>query len=75
METRSKAKATAPGVILMDEVQNIQLQSPICKIEGYYNNNSSSPSPKGARMSETEAESSKTVVMPSMMGGLTTLEE
>jgi len=75
METRSMAKATEPGIILIDEVQNIQLQSPICEIEDYYNNNSSSSSLKGVCISEIKVESSKTVVIPTMMGGSTTLEE
>ena len=59
----------------MDEIQNFQCQSPVCEVENYYNSNSSSPSPKGPRMSETEVESIKTVVMPAMIIGTTTLEE
>jgi len=59
----------------MDEIENLQLQSPICEVEDYYCSNSSSPSPKGERMSKTEAESSKTVVVPPMMTSLTTMEE
>jgi len=59
----------------MDGIQNLQLQFPICEVENYCNSNSSSPSPKGVRMSEIEVESSKIVVMPSMMTGTTTLEE
>jgi len=59
----------------MEGIQNLQLQSPIYKVEDCYNNNSSSPSPKRARLSEAEAESSKTIIMPAMMTGLTSLEE
>jgi len=59
----------------MGKIQNPQLQSLVCKVEDYYSNSSSSPSSKGARMSETKVESSKTVVMPAMMIGTTTLEE
>jgi len=59
----------------MGKIQNVQLQSPICEVEDYYSSNSSSHSPKGACMSETEVESSKSVVMPAMMTSTTTLEE
>jgi len=59
----------------MDEIQNLQLQSLICEVEDYYNSNSSSPSPKGARLSEIEAESSKTIVMPATTTCSTNLEE
>ena len=59
----------------MSEIQNVQLQSSVYEVEDYYNSNSSSPSPKEARMSQTEVESSKTIVMLSMMTGTTTLEE
>ena len=59
----------------MGKIQNVQLQSPVCEVEDYYSSSSSSPSPKGARMSETEVESTKTVVMPAMMTDATTLEE
>ena len=55
----------------MDEIQNIQLQSPICEVKDYHSSNSSSPLPKGACLSEIEAESSKIVVMPIMMIGST----
>jgi len=30
----------------MEEIQNLQLQSPICEVNDYYINNSSSSSPK-----------------------------
>ena len=46
----------------MDEIQKLSLQSPVCEVEDYYSSASSSPSPKGARMSEIEAESSDTVI-------------
>ena len=59
----------------MDEIQNVQLQSPICEVEDYYGIKSSSPSPKEARLLELEAESSKTIVMSAMMTGTNTLEE
>jgi len=59
----------------MSEIQNVQLQSPVCEVEDYYSNNSSWPSPKGVRMSETEVKSSKIVFMLAMMIGTTTLEE
>jgi len=59
----------------MDEIQNLQLQSPVCEVEDYYNSNSSLLSPNEARMLETEAESSKTIVMPAMKIGTTTLQE
>jgi len=59
----------------MDEIQNLQLQSLVCEVEDYYSSNSYLPSPKGERMSKTEVESSKTIVMPAMMTGTTTLKE
>jgi len=59
----------------MDKIQNFQLQFPIYEVKDYYSNNSFLPSPKGACLSETEAESSRTVIMPAMMKGSTTLEE
>ena len=59
----------------MDEIQNLQLQSPVCEVEHYYSSDSSSPSPKGAYMSETKVESPKTIVMLAMMIGSTILKE
>ena len=59
----------------MDEIQKLSLQSPVCEVEDYYSSDSYSSSPKGARMSEIEAESSDTVIMPVMMTGATNLEE
>jgi len=84
------ATSTAPGQVAllpsklptqqkvsswMGEIQNVQLQSPTCEVEDYYSSNSSSPSPKRGRMSEIEVEFAKTVVMPAMMTGTTTLRE
>ena len=59
----------------MGEIQNLQLQSSICEVKDYYSSNSSLPSPKGTRLSETKAESFKTIVMPAMMTGSITLED
>jgi len=84
--TAPKQTALAPSKLLdlktqqkasswMGEIQNTHLQSAVCKVEDYCSSNSSSLSPKGTRMSETEVESSKSIVMPSMMTGTTTLEE
>jgi len=59
----------------MDEIQKLSLQSPVYEVEDYYSSDSSSPSPKGARMSEIETKSSDTVIIPVMMTGATNLEE
>ena len=58
-----------------DEIQKLILQAPICEVEDYYSSDSSAPSPKEARMSELEVESSDTVIMPVMMTGAANLEE
>jgi len=59
----------------VDEIQKLSHQSPVCEVEDYYNSDSSAPSPKGARMSEIEVESSDIVIMPVMMTGDANLEE
>jgi len=59
----------------MDEIQNLQLQSSIYEVEDYYNSNYSSPSPNGVCLLETKVESSKTIVMPALMIGSTSLEK
>jgi len=59
----------------MDEIQKLSLQSSICEVEDYYSSDSSAPSLKGGRMSEIEAESSDTVVMPVMMTRVANLIE
>jgi len=41
----------------------------LCKVEGYYSSDSSSPSLKQAFQSEIEAESSKTIAIPVMKTG------
>ena len=49
----------------MDKVQGpAKLLTPPCEVEDYYTSDSSSPSLKQVLPSETEAESSKTVVIP-----------
>lgn len=59
----------------MDEIQNLQLQSPVCEVKTATTVTLLRLVQRGVRMSQTEAESSKTVVMPAMMIGATTLEE
>jgi len=59
----------------MDELKKLSLQSSICKVEDDYTGESSVPSPKGGRMSEIEAKSFDTVIMPIMMTGAANLEE
>ena len=51
------------------------LQTPVFVVEGYYSGDSSSPSLKQVVQSETEVESSKTVVMPVMTIGINISEE
>ena len=50
----------------MDEIQNLQFQSPVCEADDYCSSNSSSPSRKEVCMSKSKAEFSKTVVMLAM---------
>jgi len=52
-----------------------KLSTPPCEVEDYYSSDSSSPSLKQVFKSETEAESSKTVVMLVMTIGTNNLEE
>ena len=52
-----------------------KLPAALCEVEGYYNSDTSSPSLKQAFQSETEAESSKTVVMPVMTIGTNNLKK
>jgi len=60
----------------MDKAQDpTKLPTPPCEVEDYYNSDSSSPSIKQVFQSKTEAESSKTVVMPVMTIGINNLEE
>jgi len=59
----------------MDEIQKLSLQSLICEAEDYYSSDFSAGSPKRGRMSDIEAESSDTVIMPVMMTGAANLEE
>ena len=60
----------------MEEVQQkTKLSTPPCEVEDYYSSDSSSPSLKQVFKSETEAESSKTVVMLVMTIGTNNLEE
>ena len=59
----------------MDEIQNLQFQSPISEVEDYEISNSSWPSPKRAHLSKIEAESSKTIVTPAIMAGSASLGE
>jgi len=60
----------------MDKVQGpAKLSTQPCEVEDYYSSDSSSPSLKQVFQSETEAESSKTVVMPVMTIGTNNLEE
>ena len=89
IKIRSMAKATAPTASgqttlppsklqdsktqhkassWVDEIQKLRLQS-------HYSSKSSSPSPKGVRISETDAESSGIVIMPVMMIRAANLEE
>jgi len=60
----------------MDKVQGpAKLSTPPCEVEDYYSSDSSLPSLKQLFQSETEAESSKTVVRPVMTIGTNNLEE
>ena len=60
----------------MDKAQDpTKLSTPPCEVEDYYSSDSSSPSLKQVFQSETEAESSKTIVMLIMTIGTNNLEE
>ena len=60
----------------MDKAQrSSKLPTPLCKVEDYHSNDSLSPSLKQAFQSKTEAESSKTILMPVMIIGASNLEE
>ena len=60
----------------MDKAKNrSKLLTPPREVEDYYNSNSCAPSLKQASRSETEAESSKSTVMPVMTIGTNSLEE
>jgi len=60
----------------MDKAQGpTKLSTPPCEVKDYYSSDSSSPSLKQVFKSETEAKSSKTVVMPVTTIGTNNLEE
>ena len=60
----------------MDEVESpTKLKSPVCEVEGYHSSDFSLSSPKGAFLSETKVESSKTIVIPFMTIGINNWEE
>jgi len=60
----------------MDKVQGpAKLSTPTCEIKDYYSSDSSSSSLKQIFQSKTEAESSKTVIMPVMRIGTNSLKE
>ena len=52
-----------------------KLSTPPCEVKDYYSSDSSSPSLKQVFQLQTEAESSKTIVMPIMRIGANNLEE
>jgi len=50
-------------------------QYPFFEVEDYYNSDSSASPPKKMGFSQSEAESSQTLIMPAMMIGAVNLEE
>jgi len=60
----------------MDKAQGpTKLSTPPCEVEDYYSNDSSSPSLKQVFQSETEAKSSKTIIMTVITIGTNNFKE